>query len=168
MNGAIFIGFYLERRVKKKTSLLKSWEYCLRDSWSVCFNANRSHLLHHRRNPCSAAFPCTFTGLSSALYPTCQVRELNMSILLHLARKKHREQSRRGVLLYLHFPFFSSSLYCNHRASGLHIYKSFIGELMHCTWRKSAHFGCNYSGMRYCVVSHGKSLSVFLLDCARW
>lgn len=92
MNGAIFISFYLEIRVVggwKKSFLLKSWEYCLRDSWSVCFNTNRSHLLHHRRNPCSTAFPCTFTGLSSALYPTCQVRELNMSILLHLA-KKHR------------------------------------------------------------------------------
>lgn len=31
-----------------------------------------------------AAFPCTFTGLSSALYPTCQDGEPTMSILLHL------------------------------------------------------------------------------------
>lgn len=114
MNRAIFISFYLERRVMggwKRTFLLKSWEYCLRDSWSVCFNASRSHLLHHRRNPCSTAFPCRDTGpgLSSALYPTCQVRELNMSILLHLEEEKKKKNGRkswRGILFFFIFSFF--------------------------------------------------------------
>lgn len=145
--------------------MLKNWEYCLRDSLSVCFTAKRSHLLHQHSNPSSTAFPCTFTGLSSALYSTCQDRELNMSILLHLA-KRYREKSSRGVLLYLYFYFFLCTVIT--RLSGLHIHKSFIGVLMDCTWRKSVHFGCNYSGMRYCVVSHGKSPLVFLLDCTQY
>lgn len=157
----LFLSASIWRGWKKKHFCLKSWEYCLRDSWSVCFSSKSSHLLHHRRNPCSTAIPCTFTGLSSALYPTCQDRELNMSILLHLA-EKHRGKSWRVVLLYVHFSLF---LHCTviTGASGLHIYESFIGELMHCTWRKSAHFGCNYSGRGYCVVSHGKSLLLFSL-----
>lgn len=135
----------------------------------MCFNTNRSHLLYHRRNPCSTAFPYIDTGLSSALYPTCHFQELNMSILLHLEKmknekKKHRGNSWRGVLFFLHCSFFLSCTVIT-GASGLHIYKSFIGELMHCTWRESAHSGCNYSGWRYSQVLHGKSLSVFLLDC---
>lgn len=61
--------------------------------------------------------------------------------------------------------FLFSFLYCTviAGASGLHIYKSFIVELMHCTWRKSAHIGCNYSVQRYCVVLHGECLLVVLL-----
>lgn len=104
-------------------------------------------------------------GLSSTLNPTCQVRELNMSIL-HLApfgRKKKGELRRCASVS----PFsFFSSLCCTviAGARGLHVYKSFIVELMHCTWRKSAHIGCNYSGWRYCVALHGKSLPVFLPD----
>lgn len=87
-----------------KLFLLKSWEYCLKHSWSVCLNANRSHLLHHRRNPCSTAFPCTFRGLSSGQYPTCQVRELNMSISLHLA--KNTEGKAKVCFSISTFPFF--------------------------------------------------------------
>lgn len=57
-------------------------------------------------------------------------------------------------------PFF---LHCTviTGASWVHIYKFFIEQLMDCTWRKSAHFGHNYSGTRYSMVSYG-SLFLFL------
>lgn len=124
------------------------------DRWSVCSTAKRSHLFRHCRNPCCTAFSCAFTGLSSALYSTCQAKELNVPILLYLAKNKREKNNNkttknkaRGVLLQLHSSFF---LHCTAiTGSGLQIYKSFIWKLMHCTWWMSAYFGCSYTGMRY-------------------
>lgn len=131
----------------------------------MCFNANRSHLLHHHRNPCSAALQRYRPEFSPESHLSSQrAKHVHLTSCSIWQKKKNTEGKAEEVCLsYLHFSFF---LLCTviTGASGLHIYKSFIGELMHCTWRKSAHFGCNYSGWRYGMVSHGKSLSVFLLD----
>lgn len=124
----------------------------------MCFNANRSHLLHHCRNPCSTAFPYRpeFSPVSHLSSP----RAKHVHLTPFGNKKKHRGKSWRGVLLYLHASFFFLHCTVITGASGLHVYKSCIGQLMHC--RKSAHFGCNYSDRRSCMVSHGGP-SVFCL-----
>lgn len=127
INGAIFISFYLERSVvgrwkKTTTLLLKSWEYCLRDSWSVCFHANEGHLLHHHRNACGTALQRYRPGFSPESH-------LSSSRAKHVHLKK-REKLKRCA--FLHFSFFLLCAVIT-GVSGLCIYKSFMVELMHCT-----------------------------------
>lgn len=180
LNRAIFISFYLKEEVAR-VAQWGGWKKRDFFFWSraesIVYGTADLYALRPREAtysiiaeiPAVQPSPCTFTGLSSAQYPICQDGELNMSILLHLAKKKkNAEQKAREVSFSIStFPFF---LHCSviTGPSALHCCESFIGEVVHCTWRKSARFSSDYSCTRYCVVSRGKLASVFLLDYVWW
>lgn len=86
----------------------------------------------------------------------------------HLSRKRAKhvhlppllKKNAEGKAAEVCFSVFSFCVVIT-EASGLHFYKYFIAVLMHCTWRKSAHFSCNYFSSRYCLVSQGSPFSDF-------
>lgn len=76
-------------------------------------------------------------SLSSAPYPTCQVGELNMSILLHLAEIHWEKPERCAFLSWLLFYFLpvEPGDIVITGVNGLHVYKSLISQALHCAGR---------------------------------